>query len=341
MRELNNRIDNYMKNIDGQSGQDDAIYFNDVKFDCPTDFAGFIFPVDVYFDCAHFSAWVNFENAIFVGDVSFRQTKFKKGVNFTNARFLKNVKVTDAIFDRPAEFGGSENAGRPTTFKRAWFDGAADFSATAFKASLSFRGARFDTSVPDFRDAIFREATDWIDVEWPEKKPDDRDKAIDQMVKYQRLKAEMERLKRHEDELMFFAKELRARRAIGYFDISGGGIGFSGRLRALIYVILSQAYELISDYGMSVGRPALALLILFGAGAAYTFEKSNCGGSSGFDKWSAAFLTSMANSMPLPLYKSCQPIQNAEQVVGNIQLIVASLLLFLLGLGLRNKFRMK
>jgi hypothetical protein len=65
------------------------------------------------------------------------------------------------------------------------------------------------------------------------------------------LKLEMERLKKHEDEQAFFAKELRARRET---------------YPALSTKILNFCYELSSNYGQSVVKPLLWLLLLFALG---------------------------------------------------------------------------
>jgi hypothetical protein len=55
------------------------------------------------------------------------------------------------------------------------------------------------------------EATEWHGVSWP-KPARDKDAAQAQVYAYERLKQEMERLKKHEDEQQFFRRELRARR---------------------------------------------------------------------------------------------------------------------------------
>lgn len=56
------------------------------------------------------------------------------------------------------------------------------------------------------------EATEWHGATFP--KPPGKKGAQQQVYAYERLKQEMERLKKHEDELTFFRKELRARRGL-------------------------------------------------------------------------------------------------------------------------------
>src|SRR5689334_21077830 len=95
------------------------------------------------------------------------------------------------------------------------------------------------------------EGTEWHSASWP-KAPRDRLASQRQVYAYERLKQEMERLKKHEDEQMIFRKELRARRVL-IQPLSGAWL-------------LNFLYEALSDYGQSVGRPILWLVVFFAIG---------------------------------------------------------------------------
>ncbi|MGH6848180.1 MAG: hypothetical protein ACREC0_12315 [Methylocella sp.] len=63
---------------------------------------------------------------------------------------------------------------------------------------------------PEFFNAKLRQGTIWRGIDWP--KPNDAKKAETFIDAYACLKLEMDRLKKHEDELDFFALELQSRR---------------------------------------------------------------------------------------------------------------------------------
>ena len=65
---------------------------------------------------------------------------------------------------------------------------------------------------PQFFNAKLHESTRWPE-RWPEP-PKDAATARDYLAAYERLKLEMDRMKKHGDELDFFALELQCRRVI-------------------------------------------------------------------------------------------------------------------------------
>jgi hypothetical protein len=101
--------------------------------------------------------------------------------------------------------------------------------------------------------ATLEDATRYIqELPKAEHELDDWRIAQDQVYTYERLKQEMERLKKHEDEQSFFQKELRSRRGLIR--------PFSGAW------ILNYIYEASSNYGSSIARPLLWLLGVFAVG---------------------------------------------------------------------------
>jgi hypothetical protein len=142
----------------------------------------------------------------------------------------------------------------------------------------------------------------------------------------------MERLKKHEDEQFFFRKELRARR------------GLVSRSRAAW--LLNYLYEASSNYGQSIGRPFLWLFGLFAIGSAF-FAGTPVFNGTRMPIPRAAWL-SFANIFSfLPVKREImtpdmiEGLSSAAQIVGVVQSLVGLVLIFLLGLALRSRFRMR
>jgi hypothetical protein len=140
---------------------------------------------------------------------------------------------------------------------------------------------------------------------------------------YACLKLEMDRLKKHEDELDYFALELQSRRVL------------LGPWRGLPILL----YGVLSDYGRSYTRPFLWLLIVAAIGAvlhvfsdALPIEKS--------------FGLSVANTLNVFGFRrdfnlAIDTPHAWLKILAAIQTILDTVLLFLFGLGIRNRFRMK
>ena len=225
---------------------------------------------------------------------------------FGNATFLKDADFNFAKFWETANFGNAQ-----------------------FGDITAFKQAEFKKLVPEFHGANPRgRIFDKSKSNWPPPTTD-RDKAEDQVHAYQRIKQEMEHLEKHEDEQAFFAKELRARREL-YPRVS-------------VARSLNLLYEILSDYGQSVIRPVVSLVVLF-AISTVLFAADHLGPSSSplALRWSVASIFSFLPSARAILTDAdLKCISNAWQVAGIAQSILAAILLFLLVLALRNQFRMK
>ncbi|MGJ4973449.1 hypothetical protein ACQR1N_33065 [Bradyrhizobium sp. HKCCYLRH1073] len=176
------------------------------------------------------------------------------------------------------------------------------------------------------------EATEWHGVSWP-KPPVSKIDAQQQVYAYERLKQEMERLKKHEDEQQFFRRELRARR--GLVSVCSGSW------------LPKLMYQAASDYGNSIIKPVLWLLVVFVSGAAvFARAPLYCGAPMPVKlamKLSFAnifvFLPDKREIMMTGKMAEC--LSNTTQAVSAVQSLLGVALLFLLGLALRNRFRMK
>ncbi|MFV3131792.1 hypothetical protein, partial [Niveispirillum sp. KHB5.9] len=137
---------------------------------------------------------------------------------------------------------------------------------------------------------------------------------------YSCLKLEMDKQKRHEDELMFFSKELECRR-VEWGAIKG------------IPILL---YGWTCDYGQSFMLPLCWLLNLIIIGFDIMMDlQTNL-------PWEKALLVSVANCLGnFSFRKEIGELSIATHMFSMFQGTIALILLFLIGLGLRNRFRMK
>lgn len=308
-----------------------------VEFLRPVNFERFVFNSGAFFCDAAFTRDVTFSEAALSGDAVFDGASFSGVADFRKAgfdiAFLRRASFSsiatfeeavfsyDGVFDR-ATFSGA------TVFRKSAFFRRTSFLGAELKSFTSFAGARFVTRAPDFRDARFSEITEWHGATWPPP-PKDKNEAQQQVYAYEKLKAEMERLKKYADEQFFFAQELRARRALEPT--------FS--LKWLLY----YAYEQFGGYGQSVARPLLWLVLFWAVGSGL-FSLFPAAAGRPLNHEDAARL-SLVNLIPFLPYKPAEVVMKHlddwVEWLGIFQAIIGAVLLFLFGLALRNLFRMK
>jgi len=300
---------------------------------------------DISFENTIFSGAISrFDEAAF-GNVDFSTVVFKHPVVFENATF-RRARFDGGIFEGEADFGGarfgdpadawesahSDRFREPAFFVGTKFNSKVSFAKAAFccrstfvnsemAALTSFVGAKFSEWPPLFFGSKLHEGTYWHGVEWPPR-PQMVDTAAKFVDAYARLKLEMDRLKKHEDELNFFALEMQARRVR------------DGRWMGLPI----DTYGWLSDYGRSYLTPLCWLAALMVTGA--LILSLHFGLACNYK----ALGLSIANTFALfgfQKYFSPEAYPNWVIVVSGIQTVFGSILLFLLGLGIRNRFRMK
>lgn len=289
-----------------------AATFTYAKFSKAADFSGTSIDGDA-----------TFQKVIVNGDANFSGTKFSSVANFARLAVSGGIKFCNATFNGDAQFRNavfSDDA----YFSAATYNGRAIFTDTELKAPTDFAECRFEKFPPQFLGAKLHEGTVWRGVSWP--KPPSNPNDVGHFTDaYERLKLEMDRLKKHEDELMFFAKELECRRVA------------AGQFRGLPI----GSYGVLSLYGQSYLRPLgwLLALILIGAVQFWPVLKWDSMLSLG---------VSTANVLgPLGLRKelvdpeALNGLSRWFQVLTGAQMVLGPVLLFLIGLGLRNRFRMK
>jgi hypothetical protein len=253
----------------------------------------------IWFDC-RFPYAISVENSVFDGDLSFSDAEFSGSVLFGNCVFNNKLSFFRRTFPKSVSFINSE------------MKNETDFSASKFSEPPKFFGAKL------------HEGTDWSNVDWP--LPANRENAAEFVHAYERMKLEMDRLKRHEDELKFFALELQSRRVS------------AGPVRGLPITL----YGLLCDYGQSYWRPTIGLLVSVAVGACALLPHF------GISRYPRAIGLSVANTFSVLGFRrdyirddTVQALSRVLKIVSALQTTAGTILLFLLVLAIRNRFRMK
>jgi hypothetical protein len=183
------------------------------------------------------------------------------------------------------------------------------------------------------------EATEWDDAFWPKPRRTrlrNRLHAQRQVYAYERLKQEMERLKKHEDEQRFFRRGLRARRGLSRL---GSGEWF-----------LNLAYQATSNYGQSICLPLIWLFGLFAMGSVFYALHMTMPSRAALNLEAIPHAAALSFANVIPFVPITHEIINAnavaglsrtDKIIGVVQTLLGTPLLFLLGLALRNRFRMR
>jgi uncharacterized protein YjbI with pentapeptide repeats len=316
-------------------------------------FEGFAFPGDANFRGCRFLGRALFSGAAFVGKADFSHTNFQAYAGLDRITFLNDAIFEHSCFEqyayvvhtkftyanfKAATFNGrleltSSTCGGETDFTGATFEDAT-FRGVQFKHPLAtFESATFN-KVPDFRNSSFETPPILYGVVVGNPTSERTAEAQD-ADKYRCLKLLAADAKDHQGELKFFADELRAKR------------GHETKGSAAIW--LNEAYERVSDFGQSIARPILWLvgLIL----VSWVVRVIACLPSSLDAIW-PHFAMSLADTAlligsekwelrinALKLTQCSRHFDLLEHVGALFQSGAGVVLLFLIVLGLRNRFR--
>lgn len=325
------------------------IDLSDTVFSTTVSFAHFIFPAPTLFTRSAFQGNAVFEHAEFKGiavfmyaafkmDADFQHAVFKGIAIFMYAAFKEYAYFQHATFQGIAYFNGSATREDTAKFRKfsglvnfdnVTFSGSADFTNREFLDKTNFNNAKFLTRAPVFADTTLHEGTTWHDVQWPGT-PDDPEEARDMADAYSHLRRRSNAIQDHEAELDFYGRELRAKRAA-----VDGATG-----------LLISLYEWSCGFGASVGLPLVwlfglwasgppfcrALLRLEGAAeidgiTLYGFSLASVGGFFGMRK---EFFAEFMKDLP-----------GTVLALSGAQSLLGAVFVFLLGLSLRNRFRIK
>ena len=328
-----------------------TIDFSKVQFDLRLDMEGFVFPNIAYFSGAKFPNIANFAGAKFSNDADFVGAKFSGDALFTGAPKEQERR----------EFGGLFN------FTGATFEEEVDFTNRVFFNKTTFDQCEFLTTVPNFAEAKLHQLTTWRDVTWPslpmidktevkddpnldeaskieEPKETSRKRIYrveDQVDAYRNLRLRMKQIENYQQEVFFLGKELDAKRRVHWLN------------KAYFRWFPSLVYKLFSDYGTSVARPVKGLvwvIVGFGLLVFWNIAGGEWGSLGGMDLWILLFQSlcfSGTHALPFisPVSASHSMILHSLPLWMVVPAGIAKTLgigsLFLIGLALRNRFRIR
>jgi hypothetical protein len=332
-----------------------GISFEGFIFPGQANFSGAEFSETARFKCAKFYGLASFSRAIFLAEAELDRIWFFEDANFNDVRFEKSTNFDHSRFCKFANFYSARFCEKLSIWA-AKFSGEANFQHARFNRS-EFTGVRFESPLTRFTGASFQHVPDFWATTFATpplfqgvkvgcaKDPGAKfyrrwfsyAAGPDDAVRFRRLKQLASEWKDHQLELDFFANELRAKRGTetkGFFP-----------------VLLNVGYGWLSDFGRSIARPFWSLFILTGVAAVGTFVVysptcamrpawaalkvafTNAALFLGADKWEirSDAITKLCGA-------ACKAEINADPLA-YVQSGISLLLLFLLALGLRNRFR--
>ena len=213
----------------------------------------------IHFSMSKFSGLTSFEGSTFTGDVYFNEITFDGGSVFfgdLNAE-TSSLSFDSSIFTvrNSVSFSGSqfgEASFNGTQFNNTVFCAAArftdecSFANAVFERAIGFAGSSFH-GVPDFNFASFRQPPDLSILQIPE--PEKAPLYTPLAQRYRKLKQLAAQAGDHEQELKFFGYEMRSK-------LMRPETPFPHK--ALIWF-----YQALSKFGQSTTRPVVALLFVF------------------------------------------------------------------------------
>jgi len=303
----------------------------------------------VFFNEANFgNGYLGFSEVIFEkGIVDFTKARFGNGfVDFSKAQFREG----DTYFDEVKFKEG------PVSFQRALFDGhfsIADLKAPntikdlsmrhcTFEKSLDLSGNKF-TCIPDLTNT---KLTNQLSLDRLECIP-----AIDSkgntdpldIERLCRLKELAAAHKNHDQALQFHVQEMRAKR-----------YQLSNSVSDKVLRLLDYLFDITSEYGRSISKPAkwLSWTAVFYSIIYWEIGMSINTKLGDLTNFGNGLLYSLSQIIPFTASGKVSATESAEQLFASAdnipnwfyaislsQGLVSFIFIFLLGLGLRNKFR--
>ena len=336
------------------------VSFSKATFHGSAAFSGAQFPEQSDFREALFRRGASFGGAEFVarfvrGDLNYAFVSFKLSKFDGTADFRDAVFGADAAFDNSTMKEGAD-------FTNAAFSGTVRFQNCRFRSTTSFRNAVFRTP-PELFETELHEDVDFGGIDWKLAETNyhrstRRDELTSEksihadhaMRAWERLALIMSQREKREDRHQFFRLKMRAER---WRD----GIGFLSSLNWL--------FDKFSDYGWSAGRAfgwwAGHVLLVGAILAGVAMHCSLCavdGGQRFLGLFRDGVLLSFANSHSFlglasnggwlegskdAIVDSCCETAAFAAVfgyIGLVQAVLGPILLFLILLTLRNRFRL-
>ncbi|MFK5998770.1 MAG: pentapeptide repeat-containing protein [Rhodobacterales bacterium] len=319
--------------------------FDSSTFSGEANFSSSTFNTTATFISSRFNGVANLSLSTFSNVVYFDSSTFRYTAYFDSSRFCEGAGFSSSTFSGGTNFRLSTFGGN-ATFISSVFSGSADFSSAKFKSTTLFTNAKFISAVPQFHgadmydDTVFSLPENYLD-NWPplsdqvtvegQEKPINVMPAADQKRAYNRLRLFMNRALQFDEEQFFHRQEMRCKQE----EAKG------------VHVVIFMLFDALSDYGNSIERPAAWLFILWIWGA---IAKLNAVGGGSFWPdyhsiphalgWSLSNLFTVFGFWRL-YAKEFLELNSWLQLIGSAQTVCGFALLFLLGLGLRNRFRLR
>lgn len=316
--------------------------FEQTTFKSYVDFIGTSFESGADFDESTFESKAFFDDCTFKKYTGFYRCKFNdkltlKSSNTYNCFFFKEVEIlgdadlSDNVFHETAELNNS-------TFHKG-----STFRNSTFNKASTFEKVSFLKSVPDFNFCEFKQPPFLSQIKIPEIYSTGEQSNTEN---YRRLKSLAIDSHDHEQELLFFSYEMKSKMVIA---------GHEQSTRSFTPLKL---YEVTSNFGRSISRPftCLVSLLLLSMILHYTIipPVSECRGKSVYSKEVAVVSYSVSHSLPLflsdkrakkatddCLFGIDQPPSLLIQFIGFFQSLLSAVFAFLIGLGVRNRFKIK
>jgi len=288
-----------------------------------------------------FSEELNFNGAIFAQPISFTNCRFKRSVNFYKANFERAARFSGSKFLETVDFGNAQFR-VAALFERVTFCGKIIFYWSENESNLlaNFRKAIFKKMTPVFHGRNFHPAWDFHGVTWPkipkrngDKKTQDtiEDTLLYHITSYEYICTQAENIGQLELRKEMIRQELACRAELAEPS-------FERYLR--------KAYGWICDHGTSIGRPALALLCIWG----FTFLawRGWAAQEAAVTTWDVLYHTG-GRMVPFVgghayveehTLKALRAAPHVLHFLSAMAAILRPFLLFLMALALRLKFRM-
>lgn len=324
-----------------------TVEFNLAHFERDCNFSSVNFARSGLFGSAYFRASTNFSFTHFGRYAGFDTTHFKGGVSFRSACFCWESVFHRARFDRRVDYTRAHFE-KEVFFLKARFEGTATFVEGAFKGPVRFEAAQFLNQVPRFQQRKFHDDTNFMlsvtgsdgTPYWPSANIDVRSAQFAKNA-YRRLRQVSASQYNPEAEHFFLRQEMACDvilkdDILSWFVVYGFGF--------------------ISEFGYSVKRPLIALvgtwifgslLILFEFAKAHVYGVPP-GNMDAVPGKMEAFGLGFANTMAIFGFRSFSlgeeymvNLSTCVKIIGGFQTILGFIFLFFLGLGLRNRFRLK
>lgn len=308
------------------------IIFNSCNYSSG-DFRGTEFMHGVDFCCCTFKGSTSFHGVQFgqsnVVDVhaGFRGIKFLKSVSFANANFHNDVGFQTAEFKGDARFNAAKFHGT-AKFQEAKFNGEVDFTNAEFRRQSRFDGVKLIAAVPKFFEAKLHQDTRFTTKKenWPKATSGTAQNGIEA---YTRLRQIAEESKKPDDQHFFFRQEFRCKALIG---------NIGERLPIILF-------HWVSDFGFSIIRPISWLIGVWLLSALIYYM--TCTPPELLITPNKAASLSFASTFKIFGFQSIyfdgdymKKLPSGLQILSGVQTIAGFILLFFLGLGLRNRFRL-